>query len=337
MIASMIYLIYGNDEKLLEETIQSLIVEQEENRHEGTDIEPIQMQNGREIDLSLANIVIYQPPEPTDDKKSSYQYLLSKKLEELTLDRLEQLKKAIQEKPDFYNVETYLREYEQQTGSKLSEIQIQGIREFSQKIQDGVIIGKYNLRDYMTFLQSLPDLLSRTKFLGIGHFDQDGIFWEHGKIVEPSPSTEDIYNYNLYTYHRLTGALNLTNDNYRIISSPSIKYRMKPDADKLCCIDVAENTINFFSPEAQETIAGQPNIKCIGTSRCRSIYSDNSGILFIGVSRSKIKEKSEISANNISTDLAEISRESLTKDAQAHLTELANKSIQNEKNEEKQL
>ena len=65
-------MIYSNDEKLLEEVIQSLIREQEENRLDGTDIEPIQIQKGREKDLSLANITIAEPSEPTDDEKVSY-------------------------------------------------------------------------------------------------------------------------------------------------------------------------------------------------------------------------------------------------------------------------
>lgn len=324
-------MIYGNDEKLLEKAIQSLIREQEENRHDGTDIEPIQMQKGREKDLSLANITICKPSKPTDHEKASYQYLLNKKLEELTLDRLKQLKKAICDNPDFYNLETYLREYEQQTGNKLSEIQMKGINEFNQKIQDGVIIGKYNLEDYITFLQSLPDLLNRKKILGIGHRDSEEMFWRHGEIAEPLPSAEDIFNYNTYTDHRLSGKLNLTNDNYRIISSPSIKYRMKPDSDKLCCVDVVEDRTNIFSPEAQETVAGQTNIKRVGTSMQYCIYSDNSGILFAGVSRQTIREKAKLSANNISTDLAEISREGLTDDTQADLIELADKNIQVER------
>ena len=327
-------MIYGNDEKLLEEVIQSIIREQEENRLDGTDIEPIQMQKGREKDLSLANITIYKPSEPTDDEKASYQYLLNKKLEELTLDRLEQLKNAIQDNPDFYKLETYLRAYEQQTGIKLSEMQMQGINEFNQRIQDGVIVGKYNLEDYITFLQSLPDLLSRKKILWIGHRDPEGLFWKHGEIAEPLPSAEDIFNYNTYTNHRLSGKLKLTNDNYRIISSPSIKYRMKPDSDKLCCIDVVEYRTNIFSPEAQETVAGQTNIKRVGTSRNYSIYSDNSGILFAGVSRQIIREKAKLSANTISTDLAEISREGLTDNTQAHLIGLADKNIQVEKDVE---
>lgn len=330
-------MIYGNNEKLLEETIQNLIEEKEKSRHDRTDIEPIQMQNGRERDLSLANITIYQPLKPTDDEKASYQYLLNKKLEELTLDRLEQLKKAIQDKPDFYSLEAYLKEYEKQSGSKLSEIQIQGIRDFNQKMQNGVIIGKYNLEDYITFLQSLPDLLSRRKILGIGHRDPDGMFWKHGEIAEPLPSAEDMFNYNTYTYHRLRGNLKPTNDNYRIISSPSIKYRMTPNSDKLCCIDVTEGRTDIFNPEVQETVEGQPNIKRVGTSMRYSIYSDNSGILFAGVSRPTIKEKARISANDISTDLAEISRESLTEDTQAHLVGLADDRVQEEEKKEEQL
>ena len=111
---------------------------------------------------------------------------------------------------------------------------------------------------------------------------------------------------------------------------------MKSDSDrlKLCCIDLDENRTNILSPEEQETIAGQTNIKRIGIGMNSIIYSDNSGILFTGVSCSLIKEKSEISADNISTDLSEISRESLTKDAQVHLIGLADKSVQEEKNEE---
>ena len=52
---------FGNNENLLQKMIEIVIAEQEEYGNDKTDIEPIQMQNGRETDLSLANITIYEP------------------------------------------------------------------------------------------------------------------------------------------------------------------------------------------------------------------------------------------------------------------------------------
>lgn len=335
---------FGNNEDLLRKRIQRLIEKQEKNRNDETNIEPIQTQNGRETDLNLANIIIHKTLHSTDDEKSSYQYLLNKKIEELTLDRFGQLKKTIQDNLNFYSLEIYLKKYEEQSGSKLSEIQIQAIRDLNQKIQDDVITGRYNLEDYNTFLQSLPDLLSRKKILGFGYFDREGTFWEHGEIDEPLPSAEDIYDYNTYTYHRFCdGVSSITNDHYKIISSPSIKYRMKNNdggrQNKLCCIDVMEEGINFFNSETQKIVKGQPNMKLVGESGGirYSIYDNSSGILFAGGVRQTIKEQPKISAHDIAIDLAEISRKGLTDEAQGHLIELANKKIEEDEKSKKEL
>lgn len=337
---------FGNNEDLFRKKIQTLIEKQEKSRNDETNIEPIQTQNGRETDLSLANIIIKTSHlHPTDDEKSSYQYVLNKKFEELTLDRFGQLKKTIHDNFDFYSLERYLKKYEEQSGKKLSELQIQGIRDLNQKIQDDVITGRYNLEDYNTFLQSLPDLLSKRKILGLGHFDREGIFGEYGEIDEPLPSAEDIYDYNTYTYHRFCGGVSsITNDYYRTISSPSIQYRMKNKdsgkQNKLCCIDVREEGINLFNSEAQKIVKGQPNIKLVGESGGirYSIYSDNnSGILFAGGVRETIKEQSKISAHDIAIDLAKISRKGLTDEAQVHLVEAANKTIEEDEKSKKEL
>lgn len=322
-------MIYGNDENLFREIIQTRIAEQEKNRNDRIYIEPIQMQNGRERDLNLANIIICEPLRPTDNDKVSYQYLLNKKFEELTLDRLGQLKKTIRDNSNFYCLEIYLKKYEEQSGSKLSEIQIQAIRNLNQKIQEGVIIGKYNLKDYITFLQSLPDLLSRKKILGFGSLDKEEFFWKKGEIDELLISVEDISNYNTYIYRRLHyGESRISNDKYKIISSPSINYRMRPNFGKLCCIDVTDNKINFFSSEAQEAVKGLPNKKHVGKGIHYNIYSDNSGILFAGGSYSNIKEQQNISAHDIAIDLAEISREGLIEEAQIHLIESVDENME---------
>lgn len=264
------------DEKDLEEVIQNIIELQNEhkedidesNRHRY--IEPFQMQNGREIDLNLANISIVKAPDLTDNDVQYYQYIVNKKVEELKLDRLEQLKKATQNNPDFYCLETYLETYENQSGNKLSELQIERIRDFVKKIQDGVIIGKYNLKDYNTFLQLIPDLLSGKKALAIGHFDQEGDFWIHGEIYEKQLEKKDISQYTTYTYHRLNkGENRFANDNFKIIPSPSIQKRMSPILDELCGIDLDTECTSYFDLERQKTVKPRgaekhPNIKIVG-------------------------------------------------------------------------
>lgn len=189
------------------------------------------MQNGREIDLSLANIVINEQHGTTDIELADYQYLVNKKFEELVRDRLEQFKRVTQKNPNFYSLETYLKEYENQSGNKLSKSQIAGIRNFDRKMQDGLITGKYNLEDYNTFLESIPDLLSGKKALAIGSFDSDGRFWIQDEIYEKTSGVipRDVNRYTTYTLHPLTrrGEHKFARENFEVIPSPNIRKRMK--------------------------------------------------------------------------------------------------------------
>lgn len=330
-------MIIGDDLKGFEEGIQSVIQQsqnEEGNFYETIEFKPVEMQYGRETDLNLANIVIYEPLQ--DEGKDAYQYLTNKKIEELSSDRLEQFKKIAQSTPEDYSVETYIEKYEKQTGIKLTESQIQGVKIFDRKIQNGLIMGRYTLEEYINFLKSIPDLLSGKKILGVGHFDSNGRFFRGSEIDEPQ-SAEDISEYNTYAYIKSEELSPLSSDNFKeMSSSPSIKKRMTQGehrvAYQLCVIDVTEQH-RFFNPEDQESVIGHPNMKYVGKREVGySIFSDN-GILIAGRERQTIKENSELSADNISTALKKISREGLTTDVQAQLIGLADKKP-NERSEE---
>lgn len=332
------YVIIGDDQKGFEEKIQRIIqyVQNEEgNIYKGIEFTPIEMQYGRESDLNLANIIICEPLR--DEEKDAYQYLINKKIEELSSDRLEQFKKIAQNTPEDYSVETYIKKYEKQTGTKLSESQIQGVKIFDRKIQNGLIMGRYTLKEYNNFLKSIPDLLSGKKILGVGHFGLDGDFCITSEIDEPQ-SAEKISGYTTYTYRRIDDLSLCPEDIFKeLSSSPSIERKMTHQekwrsADKLRVIDVTKQH-QFFNPEDQKNVKGNPDMKCIGSARGYFIFSDN-GILIAGEYRPTIKENSELSANDISTALQEISRNGLTTDIQEKLIGLADKKP-NERSEEK--
>lgn len=257
-----------------------------------------QMEYGREVELNLANIVINHSFDETDNNIASYDYLISKKVEELEFDRSEQLKRVIQNNPQLYSIETYLEEYERQTGNKISETQIQGVKKFEEKIRSGLLIGKYNLQDYITFFRSIPDLLSGKKFLAIGRYPYpDGEFWLHDEIDEIQ-SKEEISKYSTYTWHRIEESL------FRPFSpeTPSIRKRMKNlynnyylcDYYDLCAVDVKKMKIHMYSPEMQEQVKGDPNLICVGDRNGYYIFSDENGILFAGEKRPTIKKQTSL-------------------------------------------
>ena len=104
-------------------------------------------------------------------------------------------------------------------------------------------------------------------------------------------------------------------------------------ATQLCVIDVTEKH-QFLNPEDQESVIGHPNMKYVGKRKVGySIFSDN-GILIAGRERQTMKENSEISADDISTALKEISREGLTTDVQIQLIGLADKEPNNRSEEQ---
>lgn len=219
-----------DDEKDLEEMIQGTIQYMERSKQyasehfEGRE-EPLEMKNGREIDLNLANIGIRRCNNPYCDQTSYeafYKYLIEKKREELLLDRLDQLQQTIRNSPERYSVEKLIEKYEEQSGTQLSKQQISGLKEVDDKIQTGLIIGRYNLEDYSNFLNSIPDLLSGKKILGYGHFDVDGEFWSYEEI-DKSPSVEEMALYNTYTYHTVTYGGTYKRDIFRELSSQSVK------------------------------------------------------------------------------------------------------------------
>lgn len=282
----MEYMIYGTDEKVLEDCIQEVIETQNRYKIEPTEIRPLEMEQDRETDLDLANIVIYKPDEQID--MDMYNHLINKKEQELSYDRLVQLNKEKQDNPDLYSLEKYFEEYENQFGKRLSEIQIQGVKNFESKIRTGLILGKYNLSDYITFLKSIPDLLSKKKAIAIGYYNGygDERFCIHGEVDEVL-SPEKVSQYNTYTYNRIK-EMRLTNDEFKPIPV-SIKKRMSPDAEPLCAVDIEEQQL--FSPEKQEIDKNNPNTRWVGSGIMQRIYSDESGILFIGGHRVTIKEQ----------------------------------------------
>ncbi len=308
----LLLLMFGYD-KSPQEIIQKIIQGTDElkrsNRIASINAEPFQMENGREIELNLANIIIGDPLNPRAHIRDSnkyvdpnYLYLTSKKTEELAFDRLEQLKRATQNMPELYSLETYFEQYESQIGNKISELEKQRIKKFDGKIQRDLILGKYNLEDYITFLKSIPDLLSQKKFLAIGRFDDYGTFWKKDEIYK-TPSPDDISQYSAYAEHISKGQ----EDNYRVIASPSIQRRMS-NKYKLYALTLNEN--EFFRPKMPEKVKENPNIIYVGSNIDSNfrIYSDENGILFAGEYLPTIPAKPEGSSNEIDTNLEEISR-----------------------------
>lgn len=275
---------------------------------------PLEMQNGREIDLNLTNIEV---PRNSHNDQASYEYVIDKKREELLLDRLEQLQQTIKNSPERYSVQTYIEKYEQQSGTQLSKQQISRLKELDDKIQEGLIFGKYNLEDYCNFLNSIHDLLSGKGVLGFGNFNRDGVFWtkeEIGKL----PSVKEMALYSTYSYRIRRRQQNFTMDDFQVIPSPSINTRLDQDGlyvtDKLCALDIRQSNL----------ARGQ-------------IYDYNNGILI--AEPHDIRKAhlfacvSEWTAAGISAYLEEKSREGLVTDVQAQLIGLADKEP-NERSEE---
>lgn len=298
-----------DDEKDLEERIQAIIQVKEKDgisRHfiDQLFFPPLEMQNGREIDLNLANIEVLKT---SFNDQASYEFVIEKKREELLLDRLEQLQQKIKNSPERYSVERYIEKYEQQPGIQLSKQQISRLKELDDIIQKGLISGRYNLEDYSKFLNSIPDLLSGKKVLGFGHFDIDRKFWAKGEI-NTMPSVEKMALYNTYTYRTFSGRdkYQFTMDDFQVMPSPSIKTRMDQNGlyvtDKLCVMGIEERHHG-------------------------AIYDYNNGILIVEPYNYRkehlLAHIPALSATDISTALQEISREGLTTDVQAQLIGLA--------------
>ena len=294
-----------NDEKELEETIQEIIQQKDEGDpsiffKDQLCFPPLEMQNGREIDLNLTNIEV---PRNSSNDQASYEYVIDKKREELLLDRLEQLQQTIKNSPERYSVQSYIEKYEQQSGTQLSKQQISRLKELDDKIQKGLIFGKYNLEDYCNFLNSIPDLLSGKGVLGFGHFDRDGVFEAAKGEIGKLPSVEEMALYSTYPY-RIRRQQKFTMDDFQVMPSPSIKTRIDQDGlyvtDKLCALDIRQSNL----------ARGE-------------IYDYNNGILI--VEPRDIRKAhlfacvSEWTAAGISAYLEERSREGLVIDAQAQL------------------
>lgn len=307
-----------NDEKELEETIQEIIQHKDEGDasiffEDQLCFPPLEMQNGREIDLNLANIEV---PRNSSNDQASYEYVIDKKREELLLDRLEELQQTIKNSPERYSIESYIEKYEQQSGTQLSKQQISRLKELDDKIQKGLIFGKYNLEDYRNFVNSIPDLLSGKRVLGVGRFGSDGKFGANGEISK-LPSVKEMALYSTYPY-RIRRQQKFTMDDFQVMPSPSIKTRIAQDGlyptETLCALDIRQSNL----------ARGE-------------IYDYNNGILIVeplDIRKAHLFAcVSEWTAAGISAYLEESSREGLVTDAQAQLIELADKKP-NERSEE---
>lgn len=295
-----------NDEKDLENMIQGIIQYKKRNEQdvssffkEQQDFEPLEMENGREIDLSLANIAIEKY---RDTDQDSYEYVIERKREELVLDRLAQLQETIKQSPERYSVERIIKKYDQQSGTQLSEQQISALKDLDNNFQNALINGINNLEDYRDFLNSIPDLLSGKKIVGWGSVDGGG-FYPDGKKVK-LPSAEKMALYSTYTYRTIPYGGIYTMDRFRLWSSPSIKKRMnqyeRVVPDRLCVLD----TEKMAHPELIDVTNG-----------------------FLTAGTELPTRNTQLSADSISTFLEGTSREGLITDVQAQLIGIANKEL----------
>ena len=318
-----------NDEKELEETIQEIIQHKDEGDasvffEDQLCFPPLEMQNGREIDLNLANIEV---PRNSSNDQASYEYVIDKKREELLLDRLEELQQTIKNSPERYSIERLIEKYEQQSGTQLSEQQISGLKELDNKFQNGLIIGINNLEDYSNFLNSIPDLLSGKKIVGFGYVDGGGRFSPSVKKDKILPTAERMALYSTYTYHTLRPdredkRYKYTKDDFQVRPSPSIKKRM----------DDSRVYIRKYNTYGYRT----PYRYCV-VDAAQLAYPEladlTNGILTVGTELPT--RNTQLSADSISTFLEGTSRQGLITGVQAQLIELAEPDKEpNERSEE---
>lgn len=190
----------------------------------------------------------------------------------------------------------------------MSKQQRSRLKELDDKIQKGLIFGKYNLEDYRNFVNSISDLLSGKRVLGVGSFGSDGKFGASGEISK-LPSVKEMALYSTYPY-RIRRQQKFTMDDFQVMPSPSIKTRIAQDGlyptETLCALDIRQ--LNFARGE---------------------IYDYNYGILIVEPRDTRkahlFAYVSECTAAGISAYLEESSRQGLVTDAQAQLIELADK------------
>ncbi len=272
----------GNDEEHFKEEIRN--IKERENECESyhplsnfsslyEDIASLQTQYGREVNLSLVNMNIYfEKPDTTDDEKNIWDYLLEQKVLELTWDRNNQLEKVIQKNPNDYDIETYISKYENQTGKKVSEMQIQELKELNKIIQEGILLGKYNLQDYRNFLSAIPDLLSRKKVLAIGSICNGDFLNTSSDAIDKMPSAEEIAYYTTYSYIRRPV-------NFKIYDSANICKRMRPlSREELCIVPID------FKPSEIDEIKKTGFLKLIKGGLLRHldcVAMDRNGIFYL--------------------------------------------------------
>lgn len=146
---------------------------------------------GKESELSLANISIdlvvnkYDElylgnTEPSNEKEKNgldiYKFLIEQKARECTSARLEELNKMIAAEPEFFDINTHIKAYEEMNQKKFSKEQIEKAMLLDKQMKDCIATGKYNLKDYKAFLEGIPSVLEGKKVFLIGQFGTSGRF-----------------------------------------------------------------------------------------------------------------------------------------------------------------
>lgn len=276
-----------------------------ENIHKksGTEDElPFVMQEGKEIDLCLSNIVI----RPKEDNKDQdvYKCLIEEKYKKLVDDRREELKILMENNPGWFDIENYIEKYEETIGNKLSEEQRKAIINFDQKFKKGIVVGKYSLRDYITFINSLPQLLSGKKAIGIGKFFTTK--FAPTVDMDKEPSMKEVARYSLSPRSLCFDYIKPFFNNLREPKTPSIEYRINIQHHKIVIRDIQET----FIPENTFTIEGYPQLRLVGTGEnsCDYVVTDESGIGRLGPYRLRRIKKLIHSANEIGEGVSEITK-----------------------------
>lgn len=270
--------------------------------HEGQRVEDelqFVMQEGKEIDLCLSNIVI-RPNENNRDQ-DVYECLIEEKYKKLVAARREELKILMEENPRWTNIENHIVKYEETIGNKLSEEQRKAIINFDQKFKKGIVVGKYNLQDYIKFINSLPQLLSGKKAIGIGDFFTT--LFSPNVDMDKEPSMKEVARYSFspcsFSFDHIKPFFN----KLREPKTPSIDYKLNNHCFVL--ID-----IESFIPENTFTIEGYPQLRLVGTGKNSSGYvvTDESGIRRLGHYRLRKIKKLIHSANEIGEGVSEITK-----------------------------
>lgn len=234
----------------------------------GKEIFP-EMISGREVDLSLANIRIkpntgqyielyYGIRKPKNDKEKQilkiYQYLMKQKVEECTQYRLEQLEKTFDKKPAVYDVNTYLNKYQSEKNITFSDEQRKKASCLENDMKKCVVMGKFNLEDYLRFLRGIPYVLAQEKIFVLGYYTRDNCFCYDGynRDIFLPPTIQEVAN----EYAIIPRFISFDQPNKSVTYFPDISKRMSRSKDIFCTRNIDKSLIGRVHPKMEEDIIG---------------------------------------------------------------------------------